>query len=98
MPRTYSDRKEYIIKAVSKRRIKIKEMAVEYLGGKCIKCGYDKCIWALDFHHRDSKTKEFSISSYGHSRSWERVKAELDKCDLICSNCHRELHHLTSRL
>lgn len=76
---------------VKNRIQKLKEMAVEYLGYKCMKCGYDKCIWALEFHHRNPKEKEFSISKY-YSRSWEKLKKELDKCDLICANCHRETH------
>jgi hypothetical protein len=79
--------------AVKKRRIKLKVMAVEYKGGKCSVCGYNKCIAALDFHHLDASSKEFSISADGSTRGWERLKVELDKCILVCSNCHREIHH-----
>ena len=71
-------------------RNRMKERAVEYLGGKCKLCGYSKCIWALEFNHRDPKEKSFGISVDGYTRSWERVRKELDKCDLLCSNCHRE--------
>lgn len=77
--------------ALHKTRKNIKKKCVEYLGGKCISCGYDKCIAALEFHHRDSSHKDFAIS--GGTVSWERTKKELDKCDLLCANCHRELHH-----
>lgn len=90
--RTYADRSEYLIKAVAKRRIKIRSLAVEYKGGKCELCGYNKCIQALDFHHLDSSKKDFGISAKGYTRSWEKVKLELDKCILICANCHREVH------
>ncbi len=90
--RTYKDRKEYLIKAVYARRKKIREMAVEYKGGKCEQCGYNRCIDALDFHHVDPELKDFNISSKGYTRSWERVKAELDKCRILCANCHREAH------
>ena len=76
--------------AVQKRRDKLKVKAVEYLGGCCTKCGYHKCITALEFHHISSK--QFSISETGRTRSWEKVKAELDKCVLLCANCHREQH------
>ncbi len=81
------------VEAVQRRRDKIKAMAIEYKGSKCQnkKCGYNKCSAALEFHHRDPATKEFSISSGGYTRSWERVKKELDKCDLLCANCHREV-------
>lgn len=90
--RTYADRREYNIKAVSKRRKKLKEMAVLYKGGKCIVCNYSRYIGALDFHHVDESDKEFSLSVNGLTRSWQRIQIELDKCVLVCSNCHREIH------
>src|ERR1035437_8939631 len=65
-----------------------KARAVAYKGGKC-ECGYDKCLRALEFHHREPGGKEFCVSEM-MSMNWARVKKELDKCDLICSNCHRE--------
>lgn len=77
---------------VKNRRQKLKEMGVEYKGGKCIKCGYDECIAALEFHHKNKEEKEFTISKY-QNLSWIRIKKELDKCDLLCSNCHKELHY-----
>lgn len=76
---------------VKKWRIELKKKAVAYKGGACIKCGYNKCIWAMDFHHKDRTTKSFGISKDGLTRGWEKVKIELDKCDLVCSNCHREI-------
>lgn len=68
-----------------------KEKAVEYKGGKCEKCGYNKCITALEFHHKDPDEKEFSFSKYANN-SWDKVQPELDKCALLCANCHREEH------
>ena len=64
---------------------------VEYKGGSCEICGYNKCIQSLSFHHIDKKTKEFTIS--GKSWSFERLKKEVDKCILICHNCHGEIHN-----
>lgn len=90
--RRYQDRRESIIKAVKKRRKTIRLKAIEYKGGKCSLCGYSRCFDALEFHHLDPLKKDFAISQYGHSRSWERVKSELDKCVMVCANCHRELH------
>lgn len=86
------ERKSRAVKAVQKRRRKIKELAVEYKGGKCERCGYNKYIGALEFHHLDPHKKDFSLSHKGHCRSWEAVKKELDKCVLVCANCHREIH------
>jgi hypothetical protein len=75
---------------VAQRRQKLKERALAYKGYKCILCGYDNCAEALVFHHLGGK--DFGIASRGHTRSWERVKAELDKCILVCRNCHAEIH------
>ena len=76
------------------RQRKFKVQCVEYKGGKCIKCGYDKYIGALDFHHLDPLQKDFSISQ---AKLWQfnnAIKLELDKCVILCSNCHREEHHV----
>lgn len=77
---------------VRRRRHKIKRMAIEYKGGKCAACGYDKCPAAFDFHHLDPKQKDFGIAAGGITHSWKKVKEELDKCIMLCANCHRELH------
>jgi len=90
--RTYKDRAQYNIQAVAKRRRKLKAMAIEYKGGKCMICGYRKYVGALDFHHLDEKNKSFDLSTKGLTRSWEKTKAETDKCILVCANCHREIH------
>lgn len=90
--RTYQDRKEYIKKAVTERRRKLKQMAVEYKGSKCVCCGYNKYIGALEFHHTDPDGKDFAISANGTCRSWDKIKEEIDKCILVCSNCHKEIH------
>lgn len=84
-------RKRNVI-SVDKRRKKLKILAIEYKGGKCEKCGYDKCKAALEFHHLDPNEKDFGIASKGYTRSWEAVKKELDKCIMVCANCHREIH------
>ena len=60
-------------------------------GGRCIKCGYDKCLEALVFHHRDPHEKEFTLSDR-RGCSEKNLIEELDKCDLLCSNCHIEIH------
>ena len=89
--RTYADRRDYIIKAVAKRRRTLKAKAIEYKGGKCQICGYNKYHGSLDLHHLNPDQKKFEIGYRGYTRSWEKVKAELDKCVLVCANCHREL-------
>ena len=58
-------------------------------GAKCMSCGYDKYIGALEFHHRDPSEKDPKWS-----KGWNltRLAQELDKCDILCANCHREAH------
>lgn len=69
-----------------------KRKAVAYKGGKCIRCGYDKCMAALDFHHRHPSQKSYSWNNL-KKRKFESIKLELDKCDLVCKNCHSEIHY-----
>jgi len=63
---------------------------------KCSMCGYDKAWAALEFHHLDPTIKKFTIHSMVNSvpteERWEKMQIELDKCVVICSNCHREIH------
>jgi hypothetical protein len=61
-------------------------MAVAAKGGKCEKCGYNRCIDALEFHHLENLDKNFGLSEKGYARSWKRVEKELEKCVLLCAN------------
>lgn len=90
--RRYADRREYLIAAVQRRRKKIREMAIRYKGAKCYNCSYDRCVEALELHHLNSDGKDFGLSDKGYTRSWAKIKKELDKCVLLCANCHREVH------
>ena len=65
---------------------------MKYKGSKCQICNYDKYQGALDFHHLDPNEKDFSIGEATSRVLNSKIKAELDKCILVCSNCHRELH------
>ena len=64
--------------------------AINYLVGCCIKCSEDD-FFKLTFHHRNINEKEFTYSSFKNKR-WSLLKNEIDKCDIMCQNCHRELH------
>jgi hypothetical protein len=81
------NRNEYRRKKIIERKRK----AVEYLGGSCSRCGYNKSLVALTFHHRNPEEKENTIGAL-REQSWDKLKEELDKCDLLCFNCHMELH------
>lgn len=90
--RTYKDRRVYLAKATNLRRTKLKKLMMEYKGNKCQLCGYSKYHGALDFHHIDPTQKSFNLSMDQLYRSWKRITKELDKCILVCANCHREIH------
>lgn len=75
------------------RRYRNKLKAIELLGGKCNRCGFDNPA-ALEFHHKDPRLKEFTIGSVAN-KSWNSIVLEIEKCELICSNCHMIEH--TSR-
>ena len=78
-------------RSLKKARQRLKKKLVDYKGGKCEICGYDKCINALDFHHLNPNEKDFCISNY-MVLSFDKLKKEVDKCILVCANCHREIH------
>src|SRR5262249_39359493 len=77
--------------SVHKNRMKVKQWAIEYKGGCCAVCGYNRCMAALQFHHSDTGSKEYTIGG-NHTRALESLKKELDKCILLCANCHAEYH------
>ena len=63
-------------------------------GGRCFKCGYNRNFAALCFHHRDEKTKSFPLMLGNFSnRSLKSLRSEVDKCDILCHNCHMETHY-----
>jgi hypothetical protein len=76
---------------VARRRRQIKELLVQEAGGRCVLCGYDRCVAALHFHHVDPSEKSFAIARRGHTRSLERAREEARKCVLVCANCHAEI-------
>lgn len=78
---------------LKERRKKLKNELIEYKGGKCQICGYDRCIEALEFHHLDPTQKDFIISDSSKHHTLDEMKQEVDKCILVCANCHREIHY-----
>ena len=89
--RTEDDRKKANYNHVKTFRKRTKEKAVEYKGGKCKICNYDRCASALEFHHLEPSKKDFTLSQ-SMNIAWDKIKEELDKCILVCANCHREIH------
>jgi len=76
--------------AVIRRQQKMKSQALIYKGNCCVICGYNRSRYSLTFHHIDPEKKDFGIST--GIRSWSKLQKELDKCVLLCANCHGEIH------
>ena len=80
--------------AQQKRGIDRRLQLINLKGGQCCKCGYHKNISALTFHHTDPNKKDFQLDMRKCSNaSWSKLTEELSKCQLLCHNCHNELHH-----
>ena len=75
-----------------KKRREFKLDYIAYLGGICLRCGYKEHPAAMDFHHIDPSQKEFHLGKYQNKLN-DKVRKELDKCVLLCANCHRILHY-----
>jgi hypothetical protein len=78
---------------VAARRREVKRILAEEAGGKCVRCGYNRFLGALQFHHRDRKTKLFGLSQKGATIGIDKLREEARKCTLVCANCHAELEH-----
>ena len=79
--------------AVKQWRKNTKLKLITCMGNKCQICNYNKSTNALEFHHLDPNEKDFEINgTKAAATNWKNVQKELDKCDLLCANCHFELH------
>ena len=76
--------------AVTIKRRAIKQALVNLKGGKCSICGYNKSLRALQFHHLNPKEKDFTLTK--NVKDFDKLKKEVEKCILVCSNCHAEIH------
>ena len=71
-----------------------RESLIRLKGGRCQRCGYDRNVAALAFHHLNPTVKAFGIDLRKCSNtSWELLAAEAEKCLLLCLNCHAEIHN-----
>lgn len=79
--------------AVKEWRRNTKQKLILCMGSKCQICDYNKSQNALEFHHIDPIEKDFTLSSIrANPQNWNTIRKELQKCILLCSNCHREVH------
>jgi transposase-like protein/5-methylcytosine-specific restriction endonuclease McrA len=83
--------------SVIRRRARIRDEVIAEAGGCCAICGYARNPAALQFHHIDPASKEFTLRN-GDTRSLERMRAEAAKCVLLCANCHAEVESGSTQL
>ena len=90
----YMKNKEYFLEKSRKQKESLRKWLQEYKQTlKCKKCGEDRW-YVLQFHHTDPSEKESEISALVYSGSAKRLKEEIDKCVVLCANCHMEEHYL----
>lgn len=84
--------KKCSVVAVTKRRRALKTQAVQHMGGKCFHCNgiFPNCVY--EFHHTEPEHKDFGLGAKGVTWGWDKIKTELEKCIMLCSNCHRIEH------
>ncbi len=78
--------------SVASYRKQTKIKAIDYKGGRCQICAGLFTPAVFEFHHIDPLTKKFAVSGDGITRAWARIQEEVDKCLLLCANCHRQVH------
>jgi 5-methylcytosine-specific restriction endonuclease McrA len=78
---------------VAERRRKVKRILIEEAGGSCVRCGYDRFVGALQFHHVDPAEKSFGVAQKGATIGIDSLRAEAAKCIVLCANCHAEVEH-----
>ena len=78
------------VEAVQRWRRNTRRRLIEEFGGACAICGFDEPV-SLEFHHLDRETKAFGFAARGITRSYESLRAEAEKCVLLCSNCHAQV-------
>ena len=77
----------YCMQRWAKKKLK----AIEYMGGECVDCGYSDHPEPFHFHHVRDKSATWKKMRLW---SWENIKAELSKCELLCANCHTIRHSI----
>ena len=92
--KNYQDNKELWRERQRARRIENKAYLNEVKSSGCSRCGYSKCPDALEFHHPNDD-KLVSVAESARLHSLKTLKKEVEKCILLCANCHREEHYNT---
>lgn len=90
--KTHSYCKACINLQTLQRQRRLKNQCIEYKGGKCERCGITGHPAIFDFHHKDPTQKDFILSRVRSLKFSTMHMEELDKCLLLCANCHRIEH------
>ena len=95
----YQKNRKKIIEQVKKHKQEVKKWVNEYKKTlKCVVCGESHPA-TLDFHHKNRKEKEKGICFFMmNGYAIKTIKKEIEKCEILCANCHRKLHYENSNL
>lgn len=88
--RHYYANKEQYYERNKKREEEIKAWVREVKSVPCMDCGVSYPHYVMDLHHRDPTQKLFNPSNLFKQGSWRIAREEIEKCDVLCANCHRE--------
>ena len=88
----YQNNKQRLSNAQRLRRTKTRQFILDYKieNSTCKDCGISYAPHVLDFDHLDSASKKFNLAeSAANNRSYDEIKEEIGKCEIVCANCHR---------
>lgn len=88
----YQTRKEFLLEKANKVRKENKQWAIDFLGGVCVVCKQSYPLVCYDFHHKDPTEKDH-LPCRLLQGSRDKLQKEIEKCELVCANCHRIIHH-----
>ena len=89
----YLDNKEKYINKAKKYKKTFVNWFSEYKKNLSCEICNEKRYWVLDFHHRDPKEKDLEVSKIVSNCNKQQLLNEIEKCVVLCANCHRDIHH-----
>ena len=86
----YEKNSDYVKAKSRERRDKMRQYVIDYKKQPCSICGEEYPFFVMDLHHREPDKKESTVAKLVRDgASWKRLEDELEKCDVVCANCHR---------
>ena len=84
-----SNNNEKVLARAAQRRREIREYVMQVKSAPCTDCGRTYPPYVMEFDHLPGNGKAFNIGFMATRVGWAKIKAEIDKCEVVCANCHR---------